>query len=410
MHDVLRTPLTENLRVMNLASPATITSDDTRKRHGLGLNQDAFQFNAPSKPAGSPATKLERRRGHHHKHSLSHQFFLPPTQRAPLSLPASLPIPDWREIMRSSTADQRMQLFWAAFHLFVGFAVMKCNSSSLAASSLSKCITFDAFGIASSTVFEILDNFPVWKTSSVKHPFGLKRAEVVVRFAAAVFLTYSGVELVREVVERLVIGGGHGHGPTDSIHLDPHSLSNDFMPISMIATVFITLFAAVVFGNHAQLSSALELDELPKALQNPFYIITLVPAGIVLCISLSGYHLHAAIDRSLAAIIAGSLITIGILLIYRLGSILCMTYPSKAVKGFYEQVEADDSVVSLEGKVWQVWSGLVVVSLRCEVRGGESGEQRLRERIVRYTRDILGGGYGSGKALKFEVRVECVRL
>lgn len=394
---------------MNVSTPPTSLMAESRKSRPQSL---AFKFGSlsASPPSKSPVAKLERRRGHHHKHSLSHQFFLPPAQRVPLSLPASFPIPTWREVVRSSTADQRLQILWSLFHLAVSFAVMKFNPASLAASSVSKCVAFDAFGIASGAVFEILDNFPVWQSSSIRHPFGLKRAEVVVMFGAAVFLTYSGVELVREVVERLVIGGGHGHGPADPVHLDPHSLGSDFMPISMVTTILITLFVAVIFNNHSQMSQALDLDSRPRFLQNPFYCLTLLPAMILLGISMTEMHLHGFVDRSIAAGIAISLMWIGLVLIYRLGSILLMTYPSKAISSLYEAIENDDSVSSVSGTVWQVWTGLVVVSMKIAVRGGESTETRARERIMRYSRDILGGGYGSGKALKFEVRVECERI
>lgn len=395
---------------MNLSTPPTPVSIEPRKSRA---NPRAFAFesvNASPPTKGSPVTKLERRRGHHHKHSLSHQFFLPPVQRAPLSLPASFPIPTWREVLAASTADQRMQLLWSLCHLLISFVVLKFNENSLAASSLSKCITFDAFGIASGAVFEILAHFPVWSSSSIKHPFGLKRAEVVVRFGAAVFLTYSGVELVREVVERLAIGGGHGHGPTDGVHLDPHALNSDFMTASMLVTIFITLFAAVVFDNHGQLCQALDLDSLPRPIRNPFYLLSIAPACILLGVAAMGMHLHAILDRSMATAIAAALIWIGLTLIYRLGSILLMTYPSTAVTALYDEIESDDSVYSVDGKVWQVWTGLVMVSMRVAVRGGEAAETRVRERIARYTRDVLGGGYGSGKAIKFDVKVECERI
>jgi divalent metal cation (Fe/Co/Zn/Cd) transporter len=292
----------------------------------------------------------------------------------------------------------------------IGFGVVKYNAASLAASSLSKCITFDAFGIASTTIFEVLEHYPVWSNSSIKHPFGLKRAEVVVRFASAVYLTYSGVELIREVVERLVIGGGHGHGPTDEIHIDPHALNSDLMPISMIATIFITIFAAVMFGNHSQLSQVLDLDTFPRILRNPFYLLTILPAGILLGITMLDMHLHGIVDRLIALGISGALMYIGLILTFRLGSILLMTYPSSSVASLFEAVENDDSVAHVEGKVWQVWTGLVVVTLRVSVRGGESAETRVRERIIRYTRDVLGGGYGSGKSIRFEVKVECDRV
>lgn len=403
MEHGLRSPLADRTGLMN-SPPVT-------RPKPLVFNFESLNATPPSKasPTAS-AAKLGRRKGHHHKHSLSHQFFLPPVQRAPLSLPASFPIPTVRDLVRSSTTDQRMQMIWALFHLGISLVVMKYNSASLAASSLSKCIAFDALGIASAAIFEIMNHFPVWQNSSIKHPFGLKRAEVVAQFGAAVYLTYSGVELIREVVERLIIGGGHGHGPTDAIHLDPHSLSSDLMSVSMFTTLGITLFAAVVFDNHGRLCQALDLEDLPRLLRNPFYLLTLVPACILLLFSTTGMHLHGFVDRLIAFAIAASLMCIGMILIHRLGSILLMTYPSSSIESLFQEIENDDCVASVDGKVWQVWTGLVVVCLKTTVRGGEASEVRVRERITRYTRDILGGGYGSGKAIRFDVRVECERI
>ena len=244
----------------------------------------------------------------------------------------------------------------------------------------------------------------------MKHSFGLKRAEVVVRFGAAVFLTYSGVELVREVVEHIVIGGGHGHGSSDAIHLDAHSLSGEYLTLSMLVTIAVTLFAAVAFNNHSQLSEALQIEDVPGWARNPFYSLTIMPALVLLLFGITGTHLHPLVDHVVASAIALALLLIGSMLLYKLGSILLMTYPSKAIDELYRTIEEDDSVSSVEGEIWQVWSGLVVVGLRVRVSGGESMETRVRGRITRYVRDILGGGYGSGKSVKYDVRVECDRV
>lgn len=410
---------------------------------------------------------LQRRRGHHHKHSLSHQFFLPPANRAPISLPAAHPVPTWREVASSATTDQKIQFAWSLVHLVISFAVWRANEASLAAVAISKCVAFDAFGLLYGACTAAVDNFACWRSSSVERPFGVRRLEVVAMFGMAVYLLYTAVELSREVIERLVIGGGHAHGVGDHVHLDPHSLTSPATTPAMLVTLAVTAFAQIAFGNHAQLASLLAVD-LPW-LPVPFALLSIVPSLAVLAsVFLFGddehAHLHAIEDRALAGALAGALAFVGIKLIYRVGSILLVTYPVDAVDTLYEQIERDEAVdcaagqrhhhtspllgggryrssfspdaaalydsagrassvgssgggsssaeldaAPVTGQVWQCWSDLVVVALRVRIRGGEDVEQAFRSRCHRYVRDILAGGYGSGNGLKLHVTVECVR-
>lgn len=205
--------------------------ESTRKTRPqtLAFNFDS-QMSSPPKRVASPVrlntptgSKVGQRRGHHHKHSLSHQFFLPPPDRAPLSLSPSFPVPGVWEALSASTGTQRVQIAWSLIHFLVAIATVQLNPASLSAASVAKCLSFDAFGVFSSAVFDIMNNFPVWGSSSIRHSFGLRRSEVIVGFGATVYQMYSGLELFREVVERVVIGGGHSHGVGDQVHIDPHS-------------------------------------------------------------------------------------------------------------------------------------------------------------------------------------------
>ncbi|ORY86253.1 cation efflux family-domain-containing protein [Protomyces lactucae-debilis] len=402
---------------MSNASPMETPGDAANRRAGkpshLAFNFESISASPPTqRGAGSLSPVVKSRRGHHHKHSLSHQIFLPPPQRAPLSLPASFHVPTWREVASSCTSDQQLAFLWSLIHLSISAAVVKFNAASLAVAAIAKLVAFDALGVFCSALFEVLDNFPVWQKSSIQHPFGLKRAQVVVNFGQAVYLTYAGFELIREIMEHAVLGGGHGHGSSDSVHMDPHSLSSSGnMPLSMAVVCVATLFSRIVYGNHGHLVQIIDLDGAPQLLQNPFAILTLLPAAMLLGLSALGMHLHAMLDRALTAFIAAIITYIGSLLIFRLGSILLMTYPSTQLDAFYHAIQQDDEgiVELLDGKTWQVWSNLVVVGIRVVVRGGETGEIRARERIARLARNVLGGGYGSGKQIRFSVHVECER-
>ena len=66
--------------------------------------------------------------------------------RAPLAIPASLPIPNISECQQSMSWDQKVRIFWGAFHLFVTCLVYKTNSPFTALSALAHLLLYDAMG------------------------------------------------------------------------------------------------------------------------------------------------------------------------------------------------------------------------------------------------------------------------
>lgn len=87
---------------------------------------------------------------------------------------------------------------------------------------------------------------------------------------------------------------------------------------------------------------------------------------------------------------------------------LLMSYSGKGVKEVMREVNRDPMVCSVEeARFWQVHFGLCMANLKIVVRGDEMQVQKLRERITVLIRNRLGGGYGRGGGLKWEVTVQC---
>lgn len=141
----------------------------------VDANNNPFNFETQQYTAGrgSAAREIGKRRGHKYKHSsISHQIFQEPAPRAPLQLPASLPMPTRTEVQRSITSEQRVRLLWCFCHFLVAGYVQWVAHGSLAMTALSRLLLFDAFGAVTVTGVDMMANFEVWKRSSIKHPFG----------------------------------------------------------------------------------------------------------------------------------------------------------------------------------------------------------------------------------------------
>ncbi|RPA98110.1 hypothetical protein L873DRAFT_1844352 [Choiromyces venosus 120613-1] len=390
-------------------------------RRGSG-NPGPFNFQPMIASKSPPVTKPNQRRGHRYKHSsISHQIFLEPPVRAPLALPASLPIPTRKELIRSVSTEQRTRLLWCLCHLCVAGFTLYSAQGSLALTALSHLIMFDALGASLCVAVDVLSNFEVWKRSSVRHPFGLERAEVLAGFAMSVFLLFVGFDIITHTAEHLVEGFYEGSGGHDGAvehevhaheaHMHHARVSPGSVDLASLAALVSTCISAILLRNHARIGKAMRfaaLESLPSILSNPSHFLTIFCSFILLLIPLISIHMSAWLDRALALSMALCMIAIGVRLVCALGSMLLMSYGGKGIQDVVREIEEDTAITGIqEARFWQVHHGLCMANLKVNVSGsviGESGELKVRERITRLIRDRLGGGYGKG-AQRWEVSV-----
>ena len=102
------------------------------------------------------------------------------------------------------SSEQTLRVTWCFCHLFVAAFVQWKAQGSLALTALSHLIFYDAIGALLSASVDVLSNFEVWKRSSIKHPFGLERSEVLVGFAMSILLLFMGFDLISHAVGHML--------------------------------------------------------------------------------------------------------------------------------------------------------------------------------------------------------------
>lgn len=204
-----------------------------------------------SNSTGAVPAGVTARRGHHHKHSLSHNFFSfldPARQLQPEAkseelhtAPTPAPMSPWSPVSnvqggesassskldlttgtssRSSSAspapshlpyyplklskDGRLAQVACILQLCLGGLVWVRGQAigSLACTGLGYWVVFDAFGIAVGG--------PLLGRS--KGGFGTARTQTTLLFAQCVYLMFAGVYVAKEAVEHILLSAGHGHG------------------------------------------------------------------------------------------------------------------------------------------------------------------------------------------------------
>lgn len=236
---------------------------------------------SPITENGEPAFSKPARRGHHHKHSMSHNFFsfLEPGSTLPSASspggpdlhtqPTPTPQSPWAPIsafpdtakptsfltapnntngdmafgftggLPPAPLEQNDEIPTGAVvagtaQFFLGAWLWVCGQQigSLATTGLGYWVVFDAFGIGVGRVAPPwlakvpsgADSERTLKKQKIKRPYGNGRMETVLMFAQAVYLMFSSVYVCKETVEHLLLsaGGqeGHHHHAGDE---DPHA-------------------------------------------------------------------------------------------------------------------------------------------------------------------------------------------
>lgn len=281
-------------------------------------------------------------------------------------------------------------------------------------SGLSHLILFDSLGATLCVVVDVLSNFEVWKRSSIRHPFGLERAEVLAGFAMSVLLFFMGGDLISHTIQHsLENKGGH---ESHQVHEHHRVSAGEVDHVALLAIVS-TLISALGLKNHARIGKAMRLayiESLPSLLSNPAHFLTLSCSTLLLLLPLLSLKLYTWLDRLLSLGTGFSMCALGVYLVKNLGSMLLMSYSGtdtgSGVSDVLRDIRSDPQVVDVEeAKFWQVHYGLCMANIRLQVNGSEEGLVRLREKVTSTIRNRLAGGYGLGSQ-KWEVSLQLTRV
>ncbi|UNI19173.1 cation diffusion zinc membrane transporter Zrg17 [Purpureocillium takamizusanense] len=375
-----------------------------------------FNFQTQVISTSPVKSNIGQRRGHRYKHSsisAQHQIFQEPPPRPPPVLPASLPIPTIAEAWKSTQRDQRTRLYWSLCHLAVAVFVFFKSEGSLAAMALSHLVFFDAGSAAVCAAVEVLGNFEVWRRSSIRHPFGLERAEVLAGFALSIFLLFGGFDLVSHNLKHFLesLGSHEAHHEHAHEHVSAGS-------VDLVAGVAIvsTLISAYGLKNHARIAKVMRVSYLaamPSVLSNPFHFLTLFFSALIALLPLFSISLYTWLDRLICAIIALAMFGLGMRVAIAQGLMLLMSYGgsngSSGVSAVLREIESETAISRVEdAQFWQVHYGLCMANLRLSIAKGydETSLTKLRSRISALIQNRLGEGYGTGGFIRWEVTLQ----
>ncbi|CAK9785843.1 hypothetical protein CC85DRAFT_287658 [Cutaneotrichosporon oleaginosum] len=268
------------------AQPAgdSVIPDADKSAFGAGADYAA----PPPVEEATERPRTSKRRGHHHRHSLSHNFFsfLDPTQTNPhaatppsdagptipinlspaddkphpvpmdvASSPATLsPLPPGK---KDPQAQALVSFAVIEAVLGVGLWVEGQMSGWRCLTAVGYLVVFDAMGMGVN-LFARTDRLG-WR--SLRRPYGSSRVTSMLCFSQSVFLIFAAVYIAKEAVEQVVLGAsahdhaaasGHSHGHHDHGSGDERPFPQLLLLLASVAT----LFSGAVLANHSRLVDA----------------------------------------------------------------------------------------------------------------------------------------------------------
>lgn len=336
--------------------------------------------------------------------------------------------------------DQRARLYWCICHGLVAAYVFFSAGGSLAMTALSHLIFFDVGSAAICVGVDVLGNFEVWRRSSIRHPFGLQRAEVLAGFAMSVFLVFGGFDLLSHNCKHILEGvGSHApHHPHGHAHGADHAVSAGEVDVASLAAALSTMVSAYGLKNHARIRRVMRPSYLttflPEILANPFHSLTLFFSFLMLLLPLLSVDSFVWLDGLICAAIAVSMFVLGTRLAIAQGLMLLMSYNGRQTltpsipgssatnagtstfadrsadtEGVLREIESEPAVSRVdEAQFWQVHYGLCMATVKlCITRGcDDAALSQLRQRVRRIVQNHLGEGYGKGGPLRWEVTLQ----
>jgi len=283
---------------------------------------------------------------------------------------------------------------------------MKAHES-LSVTALSHLIFFDALGAFLCMTVDVSRNFEVWSRSTISHPFGLERSEVLAGLAMSIILLFMGLDLLSHGLTH-ALESSSGHSPHHHGEHSHHGL--DSVNFAALAAILSTLISASMLGNHSRIGRAIRIplfEFLPMVVRNPSHFLPISLSLFVLILPLLGIHMSGTVDAVLGFLYASGMVILGGRLCYGVGRMLLMSYSGPGVKEVTQEISQDSAVTGVdEVKVWQVHYGLCMANFKLRVKNSEHIE-RLRDRVVSLVKNRLGGGYGDGsKGVKWEVSTQ----
>jgi len=328
-------------------------------------------------------------------------------------------VPDVKEAWNSMSTKQTARLVWCVCHILISGIVLYSSGSSLSMTALSHLVFFDALSATIYIAVDVFHNFDVWNRSSIRHPFGLERAEVLGGFAMSILQLFMGFDLISHNLKHVLesVGSHTPHHP----HTHERVGMGTVEAITCLAMAA-TCVSAYTLSSQKRITKPLHiLSYFPSNfLRNltPSHVLALTSSATLLLLPILSIKMYVWLDRLLCALIAISMFLLGVKLAVAQGLMLLMSFSGKGVSSIIREIANEPAVTGIEeARFWQVHYGLCMANLKLRVKGvgikgmgmGPQEEQKLmqlRERIGGLVKRGLGNGYGKGDMLRWEVTVQ----
>ncbi|KAG0172373.1 hypothetical protein DFQ28_004750 [Apophysomyces sp. BC1034] len=284
---------------------------------------------------------------------------------------------------------------------------------SLAVVGFSYLVIFDALGIFSEFVSDVIRLTPSFTASNTKRPFGAQRYEIVLALGTTIYLLFATMYTTKESMEHLLLEESH----ENSAHHDKrHSGFGLFLVMLVgIAASFASSFGLKNHGNLVKIlprapltiSGVSQHSALSVLLSN-VYSLGIVGSGVVVLL----FHLlglaSPAVDKLLAFGESAVMLYLGGPTAAALAKLLLQTTPDTAssnISSRLYELRQDPTIISVDrAHFWQNSYGQNVGTVEIRVRP-EADEQAVLEFVYAKLENLTTSRSADGSSGELTVSI-----
>lgn len=281
-------------------------------------------------------------------------------------------------ILKNTSKNQKTYLILCCSHFIIAFIIWNFKYAPFSSTTLGSIIMYDATNMLFMFLLNIYEKYEFWHENTIKHPFGLKRVEVLGKFSIAIFSFYISINSFKNIIEESII---YSFSEKDILKNSEFSQITLFFSFIIIAiSIIMTTITTVYFNNRFHLAKGIFSSTIFPTILNPFYLKSLLPLFIFLFMILASPSMINTHDKYISVLFEIPMCILRYIIIKKLGGILILSFPEDNVRTCIKELEKETLIHSIKlAYIWQPYFSFYIASFNISTKNDESMNFKIQE-------------------------------
>ncbi|KTW29692.1 hypothetical protein T552_00900 [Pneumocystis carinii B80] len=318
-----------------------------------------------------------------------------------------------RSILKNTSKKQKNCLILCFCHFIIAFLIWNFKYAPFSLTTLGSIIIYDAINMLFIFFLNIYEKYEAWHENTIKHPFGLKRLEVLGKFSMAIFSLYMSINSFKNIMEHSIIDLFSERNILKRSEFSQMTWTFSFMVI--VISIIITTISAIYFNNRFYLTKGIfSLSTVFPALLDLFYLKSIIPLFIFLFMILVSPSTINTFDKYMSLLFEIPMCILRYIVIKKSVGILILSFPEENLQTCIKELEKETLIHSVKlAYILQPYFSFYIASFNISTKCDESMNFKIQEFInnilYRNFKELINN-YEDENILEINVSIERISI